>query len=617
VTQLIAERRDIDFVLYEQLKIEELLKTKKFKSLNRKLFDMVISEARSFGTKVLLPTYVQGDRDGVKFENGEVKVPECFHRAYQLFVEGEWLAMAEEPASGGHGFPRLIKQAAYEFMFGANYSLTVIATLSFGTGKIIEKFGTSKQKKLFLKKLYSGTWAGTIMMTEPEAGSEVGALTTSAVKNPDGTYYLSGSKIFTTYGEHDLTENIIHPVLARIEGSPKGSRGLSLFLVPKIWANDDGSLGEVNDIVCTGIEEKMGLHGSPTCSMNLGNKGKCRGLLLGEENKGLLVLFHMMNEARLDVGAQGFSQGSTAYLYALNYARERLQGYDLEKDNKKDDSQVPIINHPDVRRMLINMKAYVDGMRSLIYYVAFCFDQESCAESQTEKDRFKGLIEFLIPVVKAYCSERGFFICDQAIQIYGGYGYTREYPVEQIMRDCKIATIWEGTNGIQAIDLLGRKLRMNKGKTFLEIINKIQSCIDIAKTHNKLEALAERVENALAQLGNTAKHLGDMMMANKRKTAFVFAHPFLEVVGDVIMAWMHLWRAVTAVPCLEKIVGTSFQEIDGEMATKNKEVAFYDGLLKTSDYFIKTMLPVTMGKMDSILSASSSAVDMHATSFGR
>jgi alkylation response protein AidB-like acyl-CoA dehydrogenase len=616
MAQLIADRRDIDFVLYEQLGIEDLLNKKKYSSLNRKLFDMVVSEARNFGIKELLPTYMEGDREGVHFDKGEVKVPACFHRAYNLFVEGEWLAMSADPEVGGQGLPRIIKQAAYEYIFGANYGLTVTATLGHGTGIIIERFGTAKQKELFLQKVYSGRWAGTIVMTEPEAGSEVGALTTSAVKNPDGTYNLSGNKIFTSYGDHDLTENIIHPVLARIDGAPAGARGISLFLVPKIWVNDDGSLGEPNDIVCTGVEEKMGLHASPTCSITLGGKGKCRGLLLGEENKGLRVLFHMMNEARLDVGAQGFSHGSTAYLHALNYARERLQGFDLEKSKKQDPSMVPIINHPDVRRMLMHMKAYVDGMRSLIYYTALCFDQKDCAEAPAEAKRYRGLIDFLIPVVKAYCSERGLFICDQAVQIYGGYGYTREYPVEQILRDCKIATIWEGTNGIQAMDLLGRKLGINEGRLFLEFIKEIRRCIDLAATHKALEPLAGMVEDALARLEETAKYIGDIALSDEIKTAFAYAHPLLEVVGDVCMAWMHLWRAAVASPRLEKLTGGRSPEVIGQMVEKNKDVAFYDGQLKTAEYFISAMLPVTMGKMNSILSANSSVVDMHAKSFG-
>ena len=616
MAQLIADRRDIDFVLYEQLGIEDLLKTEKYSSLNRKLFDMVISEARTFGVKELLPTYSQGDREGVRLEDGKVTVPECFHRAYELFVEGEWLAMAENPQSGGQGLPRIIKQASYEYIFGANYGLMVTATLGHGTAKVIELYGTPEQKELFLEKVNSGKWAGTIMMTEPEAGSEVSAIATSAVKNPDGTYSLTGNKIFTSFGDHELTENIIHPVLARIEGAPEGTRGISLFLVPKIWVNEDGSLGEPNDIVCSGLEEKMGLHGSPTCSMTLGVKGNCRGLLLGQENKGLQALFTMMNEARLDVGAQGLSHGSAAYLYALDYARQRLQGYDLDKKNAPGAPQVPIINHPDIRRMLMLMKAYVDGMRSLIYYVAYCFDRRDCASEHSESEHYAGLIDLLIPIVKAYCSERGLFISDQAVQIYGGYGYTREYPVEQILRDCKIATIWEGTNGIQAMDLLGRKLNMNKGRVFSDFINEIQKCVDLAGSRPSLDQLADPVQSALSRLTETAGRLSEISSSGDVKTAFAYAHPFLEVVGDVCMAWMHLWRATVAAPCLEKLAAGASPGDIAQMAGKNKAVAFYDGQLKTAEYFIRAILPVTMGKMESIIAANNSLVNINSKSFG-
>ncbi|MDH3878277.1 MAG: acyl-CoA dehydrogenase family protein, partial [Desulfobacterales bacterium] len=422
MAQLLSDRRDIDFVLYEQLKIEDILKAEKFNDLNRKMFDMVISEARNLGIKEIYPTYKEGDREGVKFENGQVTVPQCFRRPYALFVEGEWIAMAEDPEVGGQGFPWVIRQAAFEYIIGANFAIAGFGNLGHGAAKMIELFGTPKQKELFLKKVYSGEWGGTMMLTEPAAGSDVGALTTTAVKNPDGTYSISGDKIFITCGDHDLTENIIHPVLARIEGAPPGPRGISLFIVPKIWVDDDGSPGEPNDIVCSGVEEKMGLHGSPTCSMALGGKGKCRGLLLGEENKGLMVMFHMMNEARLDVGAQGFLHASAAYLYAVNYARERLQGRDIEKGKDSTAPQVPIIRHPDVRRMLLLMKAYVDGMRSFVYYVAYCFDKKSTAKTRQEKERYHDFIELLTPIIKAYCSERGQFVCEQAIQVHGGYG---------------------------------------------------------------------------------------------------------------------------------------------------------------------------------------------------
>ena len=616
MAQLISDRRDIDFVLYEQLQIEDLLKTEKYKDLNRKMFDLVISEARNLGIKEIYPTYAEGDREGVKFENGRVTVPACFHRSHELFVEGEWIAMAEDPEVGGQGLPQIIRQAAFEYIVGANFAAATFSDLAHGAAKMIELFGTPLQKELFLKKVYSGQWGGTMLLTEPNAGSDVGALTTSAVKNPDGTYSISGNKIFITCGEHDLTDNIIHPVLARIEGAPPGSKGISLFIVPKIWVNDDGSLGEPNDIVCSGVEEKMGLHGSPTCSMSLGTKGKCRGLLLGEENKGLMVMFHMMNEARLNVGAQGFLHGSAAYLYSVNYARERLQGRDIEKGKDPQAPQVPIINHPDVRRMLLQMKAYVEGMRSFVYYVAYCFDQKSTAKSPAEKERYGGLIELLTPIIKAYCSERGQFICEQAIQVHGGYGYTKEYPVEQLYRDCKITSIYEGTNGIQAMDLLGRKLGMNNGAVFMDLLNEINTTIGKAGKMSRLENSAAGVAKALSRLGEIALHLGKTAVSKDLKLAFAFAHPFLEVVGDMIVAWMLLWRAAVAVPKLEKLAGSADEDAIRAKVAKNKDAAFYDGQLKTAEFFIHSMLPATVGKMNAIAASNPAAIDIHERSFG-
>ena len=616
MAQIISDRRDIDFVLYEQMEIEDLLKAEKYKDLNRKMFDMVISEARNLGIKEIYPTYTEGDREGVQFENGKVTVPRCFHRPYALFVEGEWIAMAEDPEVGGQGLPHIIRQAAFEYITGANFAVAGFGNLGHGAAKMIELFGTPKQKELFLKKVYSGHWGGTMLLTEPNAGSDVGALTTTAVKNPDGTYSISGNKIFITCGEHDLTENIIHPVLARIEGAPPGTRGISLFIVPKIWVNDDGSLGEPNDIVCSGVEEKMGIHGSPTCSMSLGARGNCRGLLLGEENKGLMVMFYMMNEARLDVGTQGFLHGSVAYLHALNYARERLQGRDIEKSKDPEAPQVPIIRHPDVRRMLLQMKAYVEGMRSFVYYVAYCFDRASTAKSRKEKERYDGLIELLTPIIKAYCSERGQFVCEQAIQVYGGYGYTKEYPVEQLYRDCKITSIYEGTNGIQAMDLLGRKLGMNKGAVFMDLLNEITVAIKKAAKIPRLEKSAGAVEKSVNRLGEIAVHLGKTADSKDLKLAFAYAHPFLEVVGDVIMAWMLLWRAAAAVPKLEKLAGSADENAIRSKVAQNKDAAFYDGQLKTAEYFIHCMLPATMGKMNAIAAGNPAAIEIDERSFG-
>lgn len=603
MAQVIADRRDIDFVLYEQLKVDELTKLDKFKDFNKKTFDMIITEARNFAVKELLPTTAEGDSEGLRFENGQVKVPECFHRAFELLLEGEWTSLTEDPDWGGQGLPVNISQAVGEYLFGGNWAVTNYAGMGHGTGKMIEIFGTAQQKDLFLEKLYTGQWGGTMLLTEPQAGSDVGALTTSAVKNDDGTYSITGNKIFITNGEHDLTENIIHPVLARIEGDPPGTKGISIFIVPKIWVNEDGSLGQPNDVVCTGIEEKMGIHASSTCSITLGGKGQCRGLLLGDVCQGMKIMFYMMNEARLGVGFQAFNYASMAYLYALNYARERIQGRDLEAGKDPNAPPVAIICHPDVRRMLLQMKAYVDGMRSFVYYVGWCLEREALAASEDEKAYYKGFADLLTPLVKAYCAQRGFDVCVQAVQVYGGYGYIKEYPVEQLVRDCKITSIYEGTDGIQAMDLLGRKLGMAKGQVFMHFLEEIQKTISLAREREGLEEITAEVEKAVNRLGEVAIHIGKSAMSPQFKVAFTFAFPFLEVMGDVIVAWMLLWRAVLASQRIEE-------------GPKSKDIEFYHGQLKTADFFIHAILPATLGKMNGILKSNPAAVEISEAAFG-
>ncbi|MFZ3045112.1 MAG: acyl-CoA dehydrogenase [Desulfatirhabdiaceae bacterium] len=615
MAQLIADRRDIDFVLYEQFDAESLPKFPKYQEFNRKMFDMIITEARNFGLKEILPTFAQSDRDGVRYENGKVMVSECFRRPHQLFVEGEWLAIREKPEVGGQGLPHLITQAAYEYLVGSNYAFIAFGTLGHGAGKLIELYGTPDQKSRYLKKLYAGEWGGSMLLTEPQAGSDVGALTTSAVKNPDGTYSISGAKIFITNGDQNLTDNIIHPVLARIEGAPAGTKGISLFIVPKIWVNPDGSLGDFNDVVCTGVEHKMGLHGSPTCSMTLGGKGRCRGFLLGNENQGMQIMFHMMNEARLDVGAQGFTHASAAYLYALNYARQRLQGKDIT-GARDAQGQAPIIRHPDVRRMLIMMKAYVEGMRSFVYYVARCFDRKSGSGNPEEQARWSAMTELLTPVVKAYCSERGFDVCTQAVQVYGGYGYTQEYPVEQLLRDCKITSIYEGANGIQAMDLLGRKLAMKNGAVFNDLIQEMRATIQQAHSVRGLEPLAAEFETAMSGLVEIAGILVQKSGSKDVLIAFAFSHPFMEIMGDVIMAWMLLWRGSIARPKLETIAGGADSKRILSAVQNDRNASFYDGQVKTATWFIQTILPVTMGKIQAVKAGCDAAVTMDEKSFG-
>jgi alkylation response protein AidB-like acyl-CoA dehydrogenase len=338
---LIVDERDVRFVLFDQLGISELTKTETFREHSEEVFQMVLTEAHRVAESILAPTNVDGDRIGARYSDGKVSVPEPFHACYRAICEGGWICPTDDMEVGGQGLPTSLSTAAYEMFFAANCAFSLYPTLNHGAGKLVEKHGTADQKALYLEKLYSGQWAGTMCLTEPGAGSDLGVLKTKAIRNPDGTFQIQGTKQFITGGEHDLTENIIHPVLARIEGDPMGSKGISIFLVPKIRVNPDGSLGEPNDVQCAGIEHKMGIKGSATCTLYFGENGNCVGELLGDERQGLPIMFIMMNEERLNVGLQGQAIGSTAYLHALKFAKERLQGQSLTA-GKGDGGQVPI-----------------------------------------------------------------------------------------------------------------------------------------------------------------------------------------------------------------------------------------------------------------------------------
>jgi alkylation response protein AidB-like acyl-CoA dehydrogenase len=603
MAQILADRRDIDFVLHEQLKVEELAEHARFSEFNRKAIDLIVSEARTIAIKEILPTQADGDRIGLRFEDGKVTVPESFHKAWKALRDGEWLAMTEDPEWGGQGIPRSVASAAAGYLQSANFAFLMYAALSHGAGKLIETFGSDEQKRLYLAKLFSGEWTGTMLLTEPEAGSDVGALTTTATPSSDGTYSITGNKIFASSGEHDMADNIIHPVLARIEGAPAGTAGISLFIVPKIWVNDDGSLGEPNDVECTGIEEKMGIHGNTTASIALGSKGKCRGTLLGEANKGMRAMFLMMNDARLMVGDQGLACASASYMYALNYARKRIQGRALLQMMDKEAPGVPIIQHPDVRRMLMIMKVYVESLRSLSSYIAFCFDGIATASDPEEKIRLQGIVDFLIPIAKAYTTDRAFEVCSLGVQVYGGYGYIKEYPVEQLLRDCRITPIYEGTNGIQAMDLLFRKLGQNGGRPINDLGDEIRRAIAAAAEVERTAPMAEKLEQALIRLEEVARHLGMTAMYGNLPTAAAHAHPFLEVCGDVIVGWMLLWRARIAAEALTA-------------KEKEKDAAFYEGQIRGAEFYNQIMLPVTLGRMDAILSGSSVVIDIPEDAFG-
>ena len=603
MAQEIADRRDIDFVVWEQMGGEDLLAFDEYRDFNRKTCDMIITEARKFAMKEMLPTLQEGDAQGVRFENGAVKVPDCFHRVHKLLLDGEWGNLQEPTAMYGQGAPPLVASAAVEYFMGANWALFSYAAMGNGTAEMIDKYGTAAQKERYIEKLVAGKWGGTMLLTEAGAGSDVGALETSAVMNEDGSYSLSGSKIFITNGEHDLCENIIHPVLARIEGDPPGTKGISIFLVPKYMVNEDGSLGERNDIVCTGTEKKHGISASATCSMALGSKGKCAGFLLGEARKGMRIMFNMMNGARMATGLQGLAYASSAYMLAVNYARTRIQGKDLLDTFTQDAPAVPIIKHPDVRRNLLWMKSYVDGMRSFFYYAVFCRVKSHFGETEEERTRYLDMYELLTPLIKDYLSVHGHEVCIQAIQVYGGAGYCKDYPVEQYARDCKIASIYEGTSGIQAMDLLGRKLGMKKGAVFGAFLSEMQKTTREAREINALETMADDLDGAVNRLGEVAMQLGKTAMSPDVKVAFAHSLPFLEAMGDIIMAWMLLWRASVA-----------SRKLEGKCS--KSDAAFYNGQVKTAAFFISTVLPGTMGRMSAINGMCAAAIDIDDEGFG-
>ena len=599
----LVDERDVRFVLFEQLEVERLTKTKKFSEANRDLFEMVLNEAHKLAETVLAPTNADGDKIGARYVGGKVALPDSFKQAYKQCCEGGWVAPTDDPEVGGQGLPMSVFSAANEMLHAGNAALNLYLGLNHGAGKLIELYGTPDQKAKYLPKMYSGEWGGTMCLTEASAGSDLAHVKTKAIRLPDGRFKIEGDKQFITGGDHDLTDNIIHPVLARIEGDPPGVKGISIFVVPKFRVNDDGSLGQANDVDCTGIEHKMGIKGSATCSLAFGSSGQCVGELLGQERQGILIMFNMMNEERLNVGVQAQGIASAAFRAALQYSKERLQGADISTGKVGGNVQVPIIKHPDIRRSLMMMRSYVDGMRALLYYTGLSIDRREVAEGEKEKALASGLVELLTPLCKAYCSDRSYEVCETAIQVLGGYGYCQEYPVEQNARDTKICSIYEGTNGIQAIDFFNRKLPMRDGEILRGLLADIEKAVAAAKKVPDLADYGVLVEQTMASF---VKVVGEARKKMKEDIACAFIHvtPLLEAAGDLILGWMHLWQATIALEKLEALA-------DGGI-----EKTFYMGKVATAKFFIGTILPITQGKLASIQRCERAAIDIPEEAIG-
>lgn len=609
--------RDIRFVLYEQLGIDRLCEFDKFKDFSRETFDMVLEEAAKLAAEVIAPLNPISDKEGCTFEKGKVKVPAAFHEAFKKYCAGGWIAASVDAEAGGQGLPEAVGIAAAEMFVGACCSFTTYPGLTRGAANLIQSFGTPEQKKLFLENMYSGKWTGTMCLTEPQAGSAVGDIKTMAKK--DGDHYLiQGTKIFITAGEHDLAENIIHAVLARTENAPPGVRGLSLFIVPKVRVNPEGSLGEPNDVNCGGIEHKMGIKGSATCTLNFGDEGRCHGYLLGQEGQGIQLMFQMMNEARLGVGLQGFALGNLAYLYALKYAKERIQGVEITRMKDPTAPRVPIIKHPDVRRMLMTMKTYTEGLRALIYRAAYYADLAKVASDPQEKEFCENMVDLMIPIVKAYSTDIAFRLTEWAIQIHGGYGYCGEYPVEQLCRDVKITSIYEGTNGIQAMDLVGRKLSLKKGALFLGWMKEINGFIEKYKNHAHMGATVSQLEEAKNTLINVAMQFGKAAAGGDILFPMLHACPFLEMFGEVELAYLLIQQALIAEEKLQAIFakhGASTPEAQNKLIEEQAETAFYKGKVYNAEFFVANILPQVQARATTILRGNRSALAIPEVAF--
>lgn len=611
---LIVNIRDQQFVLFEQLGLEKLLQEEPFLYFTKSDLLMIMGEAEKLAVNVIAPTLKESDRMGCKFQDGKVTVPDCFHEPFKKYCAGGWLNPMDDPEVGGQGIPFGVGFALTELFGAANYSFAMYPGLTHGAAGLLHSFGTEEQKRRYMDKLYAGEWTGTMCLTEPGAGSDVGALKTAAKKMPDGNYLISGTKCFISSGDHNLTPNIIHMVLARIEGDVPGTRGISIFIVPKYRVRDDGAAGEENDIATGGIEHKMGIKGSATATLNFGENGNCIGELLGREREGLKIMFQMMNEARLGTGMQGLALASAAYEHAVSYARERIQGTAVHEGKNPEAKPVTIINHPDIRRKLLWMKAHVEGMRSLCYFTACSFDRARVARSEEEKRQWEGLLDLLTPIVKAYCSDKGMLICSAAIDVYGGYGYCSEYPVEQYLRDEKIATIYEGTNGIQALDLVGRKLGQNKGANVMHMTGLIKNKIDQLKSSPDLKNAAALLEEALKALLETM----NFFTAAGKNGDFILpvlnASKFLEIFGDVLVGYLLLDAAEIAGEKLKVVSAASSLE-QKVLFRENKEAAFYSGRIASVKFFAADVLATVRARCESIKLADKSPLEMSEEAF--
>lgn len=565
-----APVRDLTFFLNEVLEIDRYTNQAGFSDVSSDLVGQILEEGAKFAEEVIAPLNRVGDAEGCKWDDGHVTGPTGWKEAYLQMVEAGWPSLTCDPEYGGQGMPAIVGMAFGQFTAAASPAFSMYPGLTHGCYEALHANGSPEQKAKYLPKLASGEWGGTMNLTEPQCGTDLGLIRSKAVPNGDGSYAITGQKIWISSGEHDFTDNIIHLVLARIEGAPAGIKGISLFVVPKFMVNDDGSLGERNSLKCVGLEHKMGIHGNATCVMQYDG---AKGWLVGQENKGMAAMFVMMNEARLGTGLQGLAIATAAYQAAAEFAKDRLQGRSLTGPKNADGPADPIIVHPDVRRMLLEAKAIVEGGQAFVLWTALQADLQR-AEDEAISTKAKDYMALITPVVKAYLTDRGFHATSLAMQVHGGSGYTEHFPASQYLRDARITMIYEGANGIQALDLVGRKLPQNGGRAIMSWFADIDAYV---AEHSGNEAIKPFIDG----LADSKKALQDgtmWLMQNGMQNpdnAGAASTDYLHIFGLTALAYVWAQMAVAAQ-----------KQIDAGSTDP-----FYSGKIATGRYFVERMLP--------------------------
>ena len=566
-----APVKDQLFVLNDVLNVNQYNNVPGFADATPDIISAVLEEGGKFCENVLYPLNKTGDREGCALKDGEVTTPTGFKDAYKQMTDGGWTALSGDPQYGGQGLPAYLNLAFNEMVTSSNMAFGMYPGLTGGAVHALTIGGSDEQKELYLPKMISGEWSGTMNLTEPHCGTDLGMLRTKAVPNGDGSYAITGQKIWISAGEHDLSGNIIHLVLARIEGAPAGVKGISLFVVPKFIPDENGEPGERNDLVCGGLEEKMGIHGNATCVMNYDG---AKGWLVGEENKGLKTMFIMMNEARLGVGLQGLGLAEVAYQYSRDFAKDRIQGRSLTGPKNPDGPADPIIVHPDVRRMLMNQKVFVEGARALALWTALHGDLEHKSEDEATREKSGDYMALLTPVIKAYLTDKGYECVSEGLQVHGGSGFTAEWGIEQTLRDARITLIYEGTNGIQALDLVGRKLAMNGMRPINTFFGELDEFIAENEGDADLKVSIDGLKTVKAKLQKATNWLVEKGLENF-DNAGAASTDYMHLFGLTCMAYM--WAKMA------KVANARVKDGSDDPMYKSKQIC--------AQYFVERWLP--------------------------